>query len=162
MILIDVPWCVARKACHSLDWLRELLPQPCPLLGVLTRTDGPWATVSVHDRIWVGAQALAIPFMVRVLSRLFDRGRAAGYQPDPRSLVILSAFRAGRMPTVDERNAARSAAGEWLWKAEWIVARVSMETEEGNAAWIAARESAGWYSEERQAQLADLIDLSRE
>jgi hypothetical protein len=120
MILIDAQWCMQRKACRSQYCLCELFPHPRPLLEVLTRNEGPWATVIAGDRIWVGAQVLFIPFMARVLARAVAGERAVGREPRVEMLAVLAAFQAGRLATASEASAAWDM---WISWPRWAAAR---------------------------------------
>lgn len=51
--IIDAAWNRRHRACYG-DWrLKELYDRPMTLLEVLTRCDGPWASVDDEDRVWV-------------------------------------------------------------------------------------------------------------
>jgi hypothetical protein len=113
MIFIDAQWCMQRKACHPWHRLCELFPHPRPLLEVLTRNDGPWATVIARDRIWAGAQVFFIPFMARMLARAVAGERAVGCEPSVETLAVLAAFQAGRLATASEASAAWDMWASW-------------------------------------------------
>jgi hypothetical protein len=133
MILIDAQWCMQRKACRSQYCLCELFPHPRPLLEVLTRNDGPWATVSAGDRIWVGAQVLFIPFMARMLARAVAGERAVGREPSAETLAVLAAFQAGRLATASEASAAWDM---WVSRPMWTAASCSLAEAAARAARI--------------------------
>ncbi len=67
--MYPISWeaCVAADACYSVEQLKELMPEPVPLLDVLRRTDGPWARVTAQDRLWAAEVVAGLPKEVQRL-----------------------------------------------------------------------------------------------
>ena len=154
--LITVSWCRERGACLDDDELRELLGD-----GLTARKVLDLDTLAA-DRVWAVSQWLPKrerrAFLADLLARLFGRERAAGREPDPRSVAVLEALCADRWPTAKERSAAKAAMrARATWgAAAWAAARsatwATKAAEEAAEASAAAARSAAWAAKTEEAE----------
>jgi hypothetical protein len=147
MTMIDAKWCRQQEACYDDERLAKLFDSPMTVRDVLTRQDGPWASVPTDHRWWVATRPGVLSDRVLRLCACFaarsalNAERAAGREPDARSWAaaeVAERFARGQA-TETELTAARGAA--------WAAARGA--TVAWEAAWdaaLAAGRAATWYA----------------
>ena len=116
---IDLPYIRdVRRACYTPERLAELYDRPHTVVEVLLRRDGKWHDVPDADRLWtvlhldlIDARTLRL-FACDCADRALDRERAAGREPDPRSVEAVRVARlyADGKATADELGAAHAAS----------------------------------------------------
>ena len=114
----DVRRADVRRACYTPERLAELYDRPHTVVEVLLRRDGKWHDVPDADRLWtvlrldlIDARTLRL-FACDCAERTLDRRRAAGREPDPRSMEAVRVARlyADGKATADELGAAHAAS----------------------------------------------------
>jgi hypothetical protein len=166
-VMIDAKWCREHNACYGDDKLDDLFDRPMTPREVATRTDGPWASVSARDRLWVLTIDGALPDRIQRLFAANEAERVAmskladGEAIDGRCrrAIAVARAKAGAKPNDGELTGAAWAA--WgrvkTWgNAAWVAAAIASSVPADRAslkgaAWVAA------YDEERQRQVRDLV-----